>query len=285
MSETPTGKLVFNFVLDPGVYKQEMQKIQRQINEAEAQGTPIKDTSKMVPAQKELITAKTMQKTAASQSEFEHTIKVLITNYENENHASNEAVIKDVSQKNSIWTRQAQEMLHVFKDTTTFNKAATLLIPRIKDKHIRFALVRNFSSMSQSFLSDLKINLGPAFNFCFWNPTGHYKLNLGQEAHREVAKCCLVKNRSAFDAVCRGELPDTSKEGNKSCFRNERIDGGKFVWSPEWVLPKTGTFEFDFIYLLGNRTNPQDEMTQQELSTLVSWFSNTVLEIETVEPN
>jgi hypothetical protein len=37
--------------------------------------------------------------------------------------------------------------------------------------------------------------------------------------------------------------------GNKSFFRNEKINGKSFVLSPEWQLPTNGIFEFDFMYL------------------------------------
>lgn len=50
--------------------------------------------------------------------------------------------------------------------------------------------------------------------------------------------------------------------GNKSCFRNERLNCQAFIMSNEWTLPETGVFEFDYVYLI-DIPNP-DEVTPQE---------------------
>lgn len=60
--------------------------------------------------------------------------------------------------------------------------------------------------------------------------------------------------------------------GNKSCFRNEIHNRARFVWKPEWTLPKTGTFEFDFISLVTNRPTEAEMTTPQQFELLMKWF-------------
>ena len=55
-------------------------------------------------------------------------------------------------------------------------------------------------------------------------------------------------------------MVDRSPHGNKSAFRNERVDGASFDWWPHWNLPEAGLFECDFVYFV-NRPNPIDEVS------------------------
>ena len=59
-------------------------------------------------------------------------------------------------------------------------------------------------------LSHLYTKLGQALNFNFWNPAGHYSLNLGVPEQREVAKLILVLNKQVFNRITAGELKDRS---------------------------------------------------------------------------
>ena len=43
LKETPAGVLEFYFTVDPIAYKQEIQRITKMVNAAEASGKPIKD--------------------------------------------------------------------------------------------------------------------------------------------------------------------------------------------------------------------------------------------------
>jgi hypothetical protein len=38
--------------------------------------------------------------------------------------------------------------------------------------------------------------------------------------------------------------------GNKSCFRNEKYNSKAFIMPPDWQIPHTGTFEFDYMCLI-----------------------------------
>jgi hypothetical protein len=98
------------------------------------------------------------------------------------------------------------------------------------------------------------------------NPTGRYFLKLDNPIQREVAKILLFINKSNYDKIVKGEAFDRSQYGNKSCFRNEKINKGDFKWSPAFVLPVIGNFEFDFFYMPPSRgLKESDEMEEDQL--------------------
>ena len=102
-------------------------------------------------------------------------------------------------------------------------------------------------------LTRIHNTLGQAMNFNFYNPQGHYKLNLSIPEQREVANVLILLNKLFFAKVKAGELRDRSQNGNMSCMRNEICGGGRFVWAPDFVLPHIGNFECDFMYMAPNR--------------------------------
>lgn len=104
--------------------------------------------------------------------------------------------------------------------------------------------------------------LGAAYTFNYYNPTGHYKLKLSNPIERDIALTLLMFNRKHKLLVTSGDVTDRSKMGNSSCFRNECLSGVAFIYDENFILPTHGTFEFDFIYLLN--TPHQDEQTSDE---------------------
>jgi len=96
-------------------------------------------------------------------------------------------------------------------------------------------------------------NIGQALLFNFWNPIGIYDLHLSVPAQREVAKMLHLLNKQFAVKVKAGECKDRSQKGNLSCFRNEKVNGGHIVWSPDYVLPSIGNFSCSFIYMVPNR--------------------------------
>ena len=67
--------------------------------------------------------------------------------------------------------------------------------------------------------------MGQSYFFNYWNSNGHYILNLGNKVERDIAITLIVKNKQAVKRIQAGERADRSQFGNKSCFRNERING------------------------------------------------------------
>ena len=52
--------------------------------------------------------------------------------------------------------------------------------------------------------------MGQAYYFSFWNPNGHYELNLANSIEREIGISLLVINREAYKRIAAGERADRS---------------------------------------------------------------------------
>lgn len=76
---------------------------------------------------------------------------------------------------------------------------ASLIFTNVIDKHNRFALFQLFPEMASSYIKKCQRDLGDAYNFTFWNPTGHYVMNLANPQQREVVKCLLLINRQVSE--------------------------------------------------------------------------------------
>ena len=63
-------------------------------------------------------------------------------------------------------------------DEATFTRMAKTLMGRVKDRHNRFLLVDHFRESQGRVLTSIKSQLGQALSFNFFNPSGHYRLNL-----------------------------------------------------------------------------------------------------------
>jgi hypothetical protein len=71
---------------------------------------------------------------------------MLIQSYQDEDHINSEELVKNLTKENSLWTSQAFEILHVFKNSNDFTRAAPYLLNRIVDRHNRFNLVAHFEN-------------------------------------------------------------------------------------------------------------------------------------------
>lgn len=112
--------------------------------------------------------------------------------------------------------------------------------------------------------------MGDAFFFSFWNPTGHYALNLANIIEREIAMTLIVLNKEVNKFIVAGSMADRSQHGNKSCFRNEKFNGMAFnLESSEWILPQSGQFELDFVYLVDRPHQDHEGLNHQELEKLL----------------
>lgn len=71
---------------------------------------------------------------------FEHTLKILIKNYENKNHVSNEEAVLEAINHNSFWSEQLQEIMKVFKDETMHFRILSRVASKVRDTHNRLTL-------------------------------------------------------------------------------------------------------------------------------------------------
>lgn len=106
-------------------------------------------------------------------------------------------------------------------------------------------------------LAKLSKKMGKAFYFNFWNPNGHYELNLGNPIERDIAVTLVVFNKEQSKRIINGERADRSQSGNKSCFRNEKMNGQIFQMQSDWILPHNGLLEFDFVHV-NDRPTPEE---------------------------
>lgn len=191
---------------------------------------------------------------------------MLLVSYQNEDDMNMSELIKNLAKEHMIWSRQAFEILYMFKNVEQFAEVAPFLLSRVVDRHNRFMILNHFSNNSYKLLTQIKQKMGDAFFFSFWNPSRHYDLNLANPIEREIAMTLLVLNKDAIIKMQQNLVADKSQNGNKSCFRNEKLNGMSFVMdSQNWALPQQGLFEFDFNYLI-NRPLSLGEDDQESIS-------------------
>ena len=113
--------------------------------------------------------------------------------------------------------------------------------------------------------------MGNAYNFNYWNPNGHYELNLANSVERDIAVTLIVLNKESMKRIAGGEKADRSQMGNKSNFRNEKFNTKTFSITGDWQLPKNGLFEFDFMHLL-DVADPTMIIPDDQVNQLLEWF-------------
>jgi hypothetical protein len=115
--------------------------------------------------------------------------------------------------------------------------------------------------------------LGHSVDFTYFNPSGHYKLKLSNTLDRELALSLMLIDLEHSKKIARGERTDRSQKGNKSCLRNEVINGLTIMdgYKPgEFILPTQGFFEFDFVFLPHN--DPLLTLSDLELENTLKFF-------------
>jgi len=89
-------------------------------------------------------------------------------------------VIRDVVNKSVLWSNQANESLATFSDQQLYLQTVSLLMNKLKDRHSRYTLVKHFPGRTLAFFSLLREQMGDAYDFSFFNPSGHYCLNMAK---------------------------------------------------------------------------------------------------------
>ena len=171
-----------------------------------------------------------------------------------------------------LFAKQAIELMYSFKNFEAMAKIAPFLMNRIVDRHNRFSVVTHFPKGQRALLSKIAQKMGrPAYCFNYWNPNGHYELNLANPIERDIAVTLFVWNKEASKKILAGERADRSQMGNKSWFRNERYNSKAFIMQPEWQVPYNGVFEFDYMYL-NDELDPTHVVPDEQLQVLLDWF-------------
>ena len=124
--------------------------MQRSLAESETKGGKPPDKNappvpKPLPPAKEIITADFMAREDFSNESFERLAKIILKNLEDgDNQKGNMEVIKDVINKNCLWSNQASQVLSSFTDQNLFMDTMQLLMYKLKDRHSRFVLTSQF---------------------------------------------------------------------------------------------------------------------------------------------
>lgn len=193
-----------------------------------------------------LVDSKGVAKPVISEIALEKSIDLLIRLNIEESSEWQREMINSLAQEHTFTYVQAKELLKaVLEEDRIF--AVVTLFNRIANRHLRYDLIQTLSTYDSKLLA-MKYLAG-SFNFNYYNPTDHYKLKLGNPVEREVALTLLMFNRKAKFAIDAGEATDRSKFGNRSWFRNEKLDGVSFVYDQNFILPHFGIFECDFVYV------------------------------------
>ena len=86
------------------------------------------------------------------------------------------------------------------------------------------------------------------FKMNFLNPTGHWRLDLGNINHREVWQMLLTLEGKEMASSKTSKRNDTSQKGNWSNFRNEKLNNMPFEINEENASTlHFGTLEFDYV--------------------------------------
>lgn len=171
-----TGLLTFYFTTNPIVYKQTQAKLA-----ALAESQPPAAGAPAVQAKppNELLEIEFISKPIISAIGFERFVRMIGKCYQEEDEQNQEELVKNLSRQYMLWTRQALEILYSFKNVDSFAKIAPFLMNRVADRHNRFALFSHFPKGQRNLLSRVSSKMGKnAFMFNYWNPNGHYELNL-----------------------------------------------------------------------------------------------------------
>ncbi|ETW08298.1 hypothetical protein, variant [Aphanomyces invadans] len=95
----------------------------------------------------------------------------------------------------------------------------------------------------------LKVDLGNAYAVIMGNPTAHFALDLVNKADRWVAQKLVETAQTEKKLSIASKRGDTSQHMNWENFRNETLEGEKFVLTTSFFnsLPQCGRLEFDYV--------------------------------------
>ncbi|GMH51778.1 hypothetical protein TrST_g8706 [Triparma strigata] len=107
------------------------------------------------------------------------------------------------------------------------------------------------------------------FKMNFLNPTGHWRLDLENQAHKEVWLMLLTLEGKEMASSKTSGRNDTSQKGNWSNFRNEKLNNAPFEITEENANTlHFGTLEFDFV----STTRPPADATPADHDEFIDWM-------------
>jgi hypothetical protein len=169
---------------------------------------------------------------------------------------------------------QAVEVIASFKANHVYGEPIVTLAANL---HRRLSDPENLGLVMQALSSAegraFERFAGPlAFSFTLHNPTGHYVLDLGKKAERDVA-VMLASWKNKEDALEEQAYRDQPqfgmpRVGFERVWRNATINGRRHAFSTTAVIPFSGRFEVDFVQI--SRPDPEARAVRDaELDALI----------------
>lgn len=148
--------------------------------------------------------------------------------------------------------------LRVLKlDDNTLGYAGTRVIARaLQERRIRYSFSEGDSRMIDS--SDTCWADAIVATFKEGTPSGKWLLQLSDSRHREVAL----------------KLAESARMFEGECWRNERYDGQRFSYHPDWKLPDKGNLEVDFVVVQAGDPDTCGSMEDADFDALCRILQN-----------
>lgn len=163
---------------------------------------------------------------------------------EEKNDRERQTIVKGFAMNMHLASDQISSLMDDMEGSSVRITMLSQLFSRIVDRD-RFDRIE--AKLHASELIMLRKELGALYHYSDDNPTNHYKLNLSRTYDRQLANKILELNNDERQERKHLGLSDTSDQGFFMNFRNETIDGRKFVWNGTWTLPAVGFLEFDYV--------------------------------------
>jgi len=190
------------------------------------------------------------EKKTVRDNDFDNICKLLIEYRNNDKEESQVEMLIGLAQDNKFWTYQAKDVVMSLKNVTSIEKIMAFLMTSVID---RLLLHTIFEGLSKSTIENILSKQQILTDFTPLNVNGHYILDLTKPFELSIATELVQLNTRTIKLIEKNKLFDRSKNGNKSCFRNETLQYNPINIIADWKIPKTGILEFDFIYLYQSR--------------------------------
>ena len=157
-------------------------------------------------------------------------------------------LLKLASQEFWLTAEYAGTLLGLMRDSIAKVDATVAMLPRVVD-------VTNLNRHLLDWLTDAELfsvrkKLGVFYDFVRTNPTGHYKLQLGDRNCRRVVNRLIDISGEETRFRKENNLIDTSQKGDFENWRNETLNGVPYDFDTEVASSggmQYGLLEFDYV--------------------------------------
>ena len=153
-------------------------------------------------------------------------------------------VVLNATDVYAFWSVQGRELVEHLPIRVMREKAVANVLIKMKDPHNAPHVMDALNGLEQEHVKRM---LGPLYLYNDENATGHYRLDLRKTEDRMVAMKLTTLNRRERAKVRKERRTDLSQHGNGEYIRNSIYNGESFLYTSIWVIPVSGTWEFDYV--------------------------------------